>query len=152
MKATSLNYKAVPQVKLSFSVPELKKRVQITCSRDVFTFAHPFYTDFMEHHEEMWALLLNRANRVIGMVPMGAGTVSGTVANDMALYQGMILSNCKQCILIHNHPSENLRPSPEDTTLTDRVNAICKLHGFTLMEHLIITSYGYYSFADEGLI
>jgi DNA repair protein RadC len=140
----------IPMVKLTYSDPDYRERPQIRSSLDIRTVIEPFYTDCMQHHEEMYALLLSHANRVSGVVKLGEGDITGVVINRQALYQAMVLSNSMACILVHNHPSGNLRPSCQDDAVTKEISQAVKILGYRLLDHIIITSDSYFSYADEG--
>jgi len=97
-------------------------------------------------------ILLNRANRVIGIFNLSTGGTVGTVAEPKLVFASSILRNASSIILAHNHPSGNLKPSTADTELTKKMKEAGKLLDIPVLDHLIVTSEGYYSFADEGII
>ncbi len=146
----TIDYCTVPQVTLSYSVSNLKTRYKISSSEDASKFIRPFFEKFIYHHEEMWCLLINQAGRVLGVQQIGVGTVNGTVVHQQAIYQAAILSNASGVILVHNHPSGQTFPSSQDRSLTERVKESCKLFDVQLLDHIIITPDGYYSFGDQG--
>lgn len=94
----------------------------------------------LEHRETMWAILLNRRNRVLGKYIIATGGVSGLAMDIKLLLQSAILANATGIILAHNHPSGNLNPSEVDIKLTRRVKQACELCDLTLLDHLIITT------------
>ena len=106
----------------------------------------------IELQEEFKALFLNRANRVLGVYNLSKGGITGTVADPKLLLAAALKCACVGVILSHNHPSLKLTPSRADEEMTDRINQACKLLDLRLLDHIIITSEGYYSFADEGLL
>jgi len=83
---------------------------------------------------------------------LSEGGTDGTVADVSHIMQGAILSNAKALVLCHNHPSGNCTPSVQDDTLTQRVKQACTLFSIRILDHLIISPYVYYSYADEGRI
>jgi DNA repair protein RadC len=95
-------------------------------------------------------LLLNRANKVLGVMNVSDGGISCTAVDTRLIMQSVILSNATQIIIAHNHPSGNLQPSAEDTYITKRVKKACEILNVELLDHLIITSENYYSFGDNG--
>lgn len=102
--------------------------------------------------EEFKVLFLNRANRVLQFGNFSSGGLTGTVADPrLILAAALKLASCA-IVLAHNHPSGNLKPSRADEQLTQKIKQAAAYHDITVMDHLIITSEGYYSFADEGLL
>lgn len=108
--------------------------------------------DRIDYKEFMWILLLNNANRVLGMAKIGEGDVKGVLVNAREIIQLGICTNAVGIIMVHNHPSGKLEPSQADINLTRKIKDITSIFDMTLLDHLIITSESYYSFADEGKI
>ncbi len=105
--------------------------------------------DFVEQFK---ILILNRANRVLGIVEISSGGVTGTVADPKLIFAAALKANACGIIISHNHPSCNLNPSRADEELTQKIKHAGKFLDITLLDHVIVTSEGYYSFADEGLL
>lgn len=103
-------------------------------------------------HEEFWVLLLNRANQVIGKSRVSVGGVSGTVADPKMIFQKALEVLASGVILVHNHPSGNLKPSPSDIKLTKKLKAGGEYLEIPVLDHLIFAEGGYYSFADERML
>lgn len=129
---------------------EIVKREKITLSKDVFDIMHPLLMDL--HHEEFWLLMLNRANVVIKKELLSKGGVSGTVVDTKLIFKAAIENTCSSIIICHNHPSGNLKPSEADIRITKTIKEAGKLIEIPLLDHLIISDAGFYSFADEGMI
>jgi DNA repair protein RadC len=106
----------------------------------------------IEMQEEFKVMLLNRGNRVIGIYEASAGGLTGTVADPRLILAAAIKSLAVSIILSHNHPSGNLKPSRADEELTQKIKLAAAYHDVTVIDHIIISSEGYYSFADEGLL
>lgn len=106
----------------------------------------------IEMQEEFKVMLLNRSNRVIGIYEASAGGLTGTVADPRLILAAAIKSLSVSIILSHNHPSGNLKPSRADEELTQKIKVAASYHDIRVIDHIIITSEGYYSFADEGLL
>ena len=102
--------------------------------------------------EEFKILLLNRRNRVLGIVHISSGGLSGTVANPKVIFTSALKACASGIILCHNHPSEELDPSNEDLALTRRLVEAGKLLDLKKLDHLIIGNDEYYSFGDEGIL
>src|SRR5204863_5482388 len=103
--------------------------------------------DFVEQFKVM---LLTRANNVIGIVDISRGTVSSTVVDPKIILAAAINSNACAIILCHNHPSGSLKPSKADEEITRKVKEAAKFFDLRVMDHLIISKTGYFSFAEEG--
>ena len=97
-------------------------------------------------------LLLNRANRVLGYVDISSGGVTGTVADPKLIFSAALKANACGIIISHNHPSSSLKPSKADEQLTQKIKCAGEFLDISLLDHIIVTSEGYYSFADEGLL
>jgi DNA repair protein RadC len=102
--------------------------------------------------EEFWVLLLNRANRLVKKKRVSEGGVSGTVADPKIIFKLAIDELASGIIIVHNHPSGNLRPSESDIHLTKKIKESGKLLEISLLDHLIIAHDRYFSFADEGMM
>lgn len=106
----------------------------------------------IEFVEQFKVLLLNRANKAIGIFEVSTGSSTGTVADPKLIFAAAIKANACGVIVSHNHPSGNLSPSQADIDLTKKLKEGGKFLEISVLDHLIITTEGYYSFADEGII
>jgi DNA repair protein RadC len=106
----------------------------------------------IEFVEQFKIMLLSRACRILGILEISTGGVSGTVADVRLIYTAALKGNAAGLILAHNHPSGSLKPSDADIQLTRKICEAGKLLDIKIEDHLIITTEGYYSFADEGLL
>ncbi|RZM21777.1 MAG: DNA repair protein [Pedobacter sp.] len=102
--------------------------------------------------EEFKVVLLNRSNRVLGVVDVSMGGVSGTYVDPKVVFAIALKGNASSIILTHNHPSGSLRPSESDIKLTKRLVECGKLLDIVVFDHLIISENTYFSFADEGMM
>jgi DNA repair protein RadC len=107
-------------------------------------------TGTLELQESMKALLLNRANKVLGIYDVSMGGISTTVCDCRLLLAAALKATASSIILAHNHPSGSLKPSEADDILTQKLKIGAALMDITLLDHLIITARKYYSYADEG--
>lgn len=101
-------------------------------------------------HEEIWLLLLNRQNRVIKEMRLTSGTSTSSVFDLKTAIKHAILENAEGMILCHNHPSGSLRPSPQDDRLTTDLKEACKYMNLRLLDHIIVTANGFYSYNDSS--
>jgi len=106
----------------------------------------------IEFVEQFKVILLNRAQKVLGIYELSTGGVSGTVADPKLVFTAALKANACKIILTHNHPSGNLKPSMEDEQITKKMAVAGMYLDIKVIDHLIITSEGYFSFADEGLL
>ncbi len=123
------------------------KREKITCASDAFDIMKPHLLDLQ--HEEFWIILLNRSNAVIKKVFISSGGIAGTVADPKLIYKHALEHLASAIILVHNHPSGNLKPSEADISLTRKLKQAGSFLEIPVLDHLIFTDHGYYSFADE---
>jgi DNA repair protein RadC len=126
------------------------ERPQIRASADAYHYLLPTFQDLA--HEECHFLALNRANQVLRRVAVSSGGVAGTVVDAKIVFGRALQAKASSLILAHNHPSGQLRPSQQDCDLTKKLVAAGKTLDLPLLDHLIITNQGYYSFADSGLL
>lgn len=129
---------------------EVVKRDKISVSKDVYDIMKPILLDLP--HEEFWLLILNRANLVIKKELISRGGVSGTVVDTKIIFKAAVEHYACSIIICHNHPSGNLKPSEADIRITKNIKDAGKLMEIPLLDHLIITENGFYSFSDEGMM
>lgn len=123
---------------------------QVHSSEDANELLRKIWSKRMEHVEETYMLLLNRANRVLGYTQISQGGVHGTVVDIKVVFQTALMGNASGIIIAHNHPSGNLEPSLADKVLTRNLREAGEIITIQLLDHLILTKEGYYSMADEG--
>jgi DNA repair protein RadC len=115
-------------------------RIQIYNAQDAFgVFWEAWDNEVIEHIEEMKMLLLDRSNRVLGIVSLFKGGTTGTVIDIKLMMQYALKANAHGIILAHNHPSGNLNPSEADSKITERIDKACKTLEIHLLDHLIIS-------------
>jgi DNA repair protein RadC len=144
----------VSEVNLTYS-PNYKiaDRPKISSAADAYqVLIDQWSLDKIQLLEEFKMILLNRNNRVLGIINISQGGMSGTVADSKLIFVAALKAAASYIILAHNHPSGNLKPSTEDIRLTKKLVDGGKLLDLQVVDHLIITSDGFYSFCDEGLI
>lgn len=108
--------------------------------------------DTIELYEEFKIILLSSANRVLGICPISIGCVNGTIADIRSIFGRALKANATRIILAHNHPSGNAEPSINDRSITENIVRAGIVLNLPVTDHLIITTNGFFSFADEGLI
>ncbi|EHO05719.1 DNA repair protein RadC [Myroides odoratimimus] len=131
----------------------LSERIEepiITTSSDVFELISPIIGDL--EHEEFWVLYLNNSNKVKYKAPLSKGGITGTVVDIRLLFQTALEQKAVGIILTHNHPSGKVKPSDADIQITKKIKEAGRIMDIQLLDHLIITEYSYYSFADESIL
>ncbi len=131
---------------------KLSELPKVVTSRDAEKQFRAIWSDRLQYIEEMYLMLLNRANRVLGYSKISLGGTSGTIVDTKVVFQTALKSNASSIILCHNHPSGNLKPSEADQKITKSLKEAGKIMDIVLIDHLIITDEGYFSFADEGIL
>jgi len=144
----------ISEIKVSYhpSIPA-RERPKLSTSMDCYKYILDIFDkDTINLREDAIVLFLNRADRILGCYRISSGSITGTVV-DIRIVLGIALK-CLACgiILAHNHPSGEINPSHQDLELTKRLKDAAKLMEISLLDHLIITSDKYYSFADEGVL
>jgi DNA repair protein RadC len=145
----------VSEVKLSYRTRvNPKERAVITSSSDAYQiFFRAWNKNQLEYVEEFKILLLNRANKVLGLGDLSKGTTTASLVDMKCILQFAIRTNACGIIIAHNHPSGNCRPSDSDIMTTRKLKEACKLLDITLLDHLILLPLNeYFSFADDGLL
>jgi DNA repair protein RadC len=104
------------------------------------------------NHEQFWIILLNRRNAVMKKFQVSSGGVSGTVADPKMIYKTALEYLASSVILVHNHPSGNLKPSQSDIALTQKLKNAGAFLDLPILDHIIFTDNGYFSFADQSML
>ncbi|HPM31475.1 MAG TPA: JAB domain-containing protein [Chryseolinea sp.] len=144
----------VAEIQLSYkSNVKPSLRPKITSSRDAYEVLKRVWNDSMiELCEQFKVIFTNRANKVLGVFEVSTGGIAGTVADPKLIFVAALKAGATGLILSHNHPSGNLTPSHADIELTKKIKEGGRLLEIQLLDHLILTSESYFSFADEGLV
>ena len=144
----------VAEVELVYKTTvKASERPKISSSHDCYNVLKEIWNkNRIEMLEEFKVLLLNRANKVTGVYEASTGGITGTIADPRLIIATAIKSLAVSIVLSHNHPSSNLTPSRADEELTNKIKEACRYLDIKVIDHIIITSEGYYSFADEGLL
>ena len=129
---------------------EVKTPDTIRGSKDTFNIMRRLLVDL--NHEEFWLVLLAQSGKVIAKELISKGGLTGTVADPKIIFNIALQHHAVSIILVHNHPSGNLKASQQDIDLTKKIANAGKMLDINVLDHLIITNEGYYSFADEGII
>lgn len=129
---------------------ETKELTKITTSIDVFNVMQPIIGDLQ--HEEFWVLLLNNSSKILYKLQLSKGGITQTVVDQRMLFKIALEHLATALILVHNHPSGQLNPSQDDLNITQKIKEGAKNLDIQLLDHVIVTSHHYFSFADEEIL
>ncbi len=121
---------------------------RLTKPSEIYDYFNPEFENL--NHEEFWIILLRRNLSIIKKERISMGGLHGTVVDITKIMKQAVEVEASSIVLAHNHPSGNLSPSSQDIDLTKKIVEACKIFGISVLDHLIITDNGFYSFADEG--
>ncbi|MBY0477653.1 MAG: JAB domain-containing protein [Chitinophagaceae bacterium] len=144
----------VAEVELVYKTKvKASERPKVNSSKDIYNILKQVWDENkIDMLEEFKVIFLNRANRATGVYDASSGGITGTVADPRLILAAAIKSLSVSIVLSHNHPSGNLKPSRADEELTIKIKEAASYHDIKVLDHIIISSEGYFSFADEGLI
>ncbi|OHT45397.1 JAB domain-containing protein [Flavobacterium tructae] len=129
------------------------ERPQITSSKATYKLAlQSWNPNKIEFLEQFKVLLLNKANRVLGIYEMSTGGITATTVDLRLLFTAALKAKATAIIMLHNHPSGKALPSPADKVMTKKVKDAGIILDIEVVDHLIITPESYYSFADNGIM
>ena len=122
----------------------------ITSSGDIARYLQVKLKDY--RHEVFAVLFLNRSNKINHFEIVSEGGITGTVADPRVILRKALEQDAVNIILCHNHPSGSLKPSRADEQLTSKIKEAARFLDIVVLDHLIVSDAGYYSFADEGIL
>jgi len=122
---------------------------RITSASDVFAFLQEYSVKDQEH---FLLITLDGASKVINKHCVFIGTLNQSLVHPREIFRKAIVDNSAGIIIAHNHPSGTLEASRADIQITQRLKEVAKLVGIELLDHVILSKKGYYSFSDEGIL
>lgn len=122
----------------------------ITGSTDLADYLQTALKDFP--HEVFAVVYLNRANKINHFEIISKGGMTGTIADPRIILKKALENEATSVVLCHNHPSGNLKPSKADEELTAKIKEAAKYFDIKVLDHIIVSEDGYFSFADEGML
>ncbi len=129
---------------------EFLEKTSIKNSSEIANYLKVILKDYT--HEVFGVVFLNRANKIINFQIISTGGLTGTVADPRVILKKAIEVEATSMVLSHNHPSGNLKPSRADEELTEKIKHAAAYLDIKVVDHIIVSEEGYYSFADEGLL
>ncbi|AFL82698.1 DNA repair protein radc [Belliella baltica DSM 15883] len=127
-----------------------QKRQRINSSKEAYDLMKPDLMD--ESVESFYIIMLNRNNQLIKKQLISRGGTNATVVDPKVIFKYALEVMANSIILVHNHPSGNLKPSEQDKRLTQKLVAAGESLDVMVMDHVIFADCGYFSFADEGIL
>ncbi len=127
----------------------IRSNKRITDAKDVYEELKSFSTKFQEH---FLTITLDGASHIINTRTVFIGTLNQSLVHPREVFADAIADRAAGIIIAHNHPSGTLEASRADISITQRLKEVSKLVGIELLDHVILSKYGYYSFSDEGLL
>ncbi len=149
-KTKSINVMAAIEIGKRQLEEKANKSLIIENSKQVFDYLYSYVAG--KSYEEFWILLLNRANKVIGNYQISVGGIGSTEVDPKKIFRIALDKKATGIILCHNHPSENIEPSTSDINLTKKLKEAGNTLDIIVMDHIIIGTNEYFSFADKGIL
>lgn len=119
-------------------------------SKDIANYLQILLKDYTQ--EVFAVVFLNRANKINHFEIVSEGGITGTVADPRVILRKALEENATSIILCHNHPSGNLKPSRADEEMTQKIKEAARFLDIKVMDHVIVSEEGYFSFSDEGYL
>ena len=122
----------------------------VSTSRDLANYLQSLFQD---HSREIFAVaFLNQSNRINRIETVSEGGITGTIADPRIILKKALEENAVSIVLCHNHPSGSLKPSRQDEEITKKIKEAAKYFDIKVLDHIIVSDAGYFSFADEGIL
>jgi len=131
-------------------VEETVELVKITSSKVIFDVMQPIIGELP--HEEFWIVYLNNSNKVISKTQLSKGGITGTVVDIRLVFKMALEYGATSIVLCHNHPSGSLKPSDADIQITQKLKRAGESLEIAILDHVIVTETGYFSFVDQGIL
>lgn len=148
-RVKAFQIEAVLEIMRRYNIEKLGDRVVIRSANDIFRYMQPEAAPLST--ENIWILMLNRANAIIECRVVSSGGTSSTVFDLKTILRKVLTTpGVESIVMVHNHPSGNLKPSPQDDAITRQLADGCRYIGIKLLDHIIVTQDAYYSYSDEG--
>ena len=132
------------------AIAEEEKRESIRSSTDAVNYFRPIFNGL--NHEECWVVFLTSSGSVIERMRISQGGLQATIIDNRLIFKRAIELLATQMLIAHNHPSGNREPSQADIAMTRTLNAAANLFDIKLLDHIIITANGSYSFKEHNLV
>jgi DNA repair protein RadC len=146
-------YYIIPELDVSMTGKGIiADKKQVITSRDCAELLRQAYGSNIDYKEYFFVMVLNRACKVNGIFKVSEGGLTGTVADPKIILELALMTRATSLILSHNHPSGSTKPSRADEDLTRKITQAASFFDIKVLDHIILSTEGYYSFADEGML
>lgn len=142
--------KAAIEIGKRFLKEKSLSKIKIKFSKDIVDYFIPYLRDMKK--EIFKVVLLDGKNKIIKDVTLSEGTLTKSIVHPREVIKEAVIESAAALMLIHNHPSGDPHPSPDDIEVTNRIISACELVGIRVLDHIIIGDNNYFSFFNEGLI
>ena len=153
MSTCDLQSLQIEEIEVQYSTPiKPSERIKVTCSSGAADAFRSVWRQPLELKECFYAMFLNRANKVLGILLISEGGLSGCSVDVRSIFSAALKANSCSIILAHNHPSGNGSPSESDLKITNKVNNAGETLDIQVLDHVILLPDGYTSLADNGYL
>ena len=131
------------------------QKIKVLCSDDIYGIMQRVLlreNKIDRNREHLWTISLDNANKILNIELVSLGTVNQTLVEPMEVFSVPLQKRAVKIIIVHNHPSGEIKPSEADKDITDRLIQVGKIMNTPVLDHLIITEKTYFSFEDSGLL
>lgn len=149
-KAKALTLMAALEIGRRRQLCQSKEYLHINNSKSAASILMPLLSDL--NHEKFCLMCINNNNKLLHYEFVSSGGTTGTIVDTKIVFKTATRYLANRLIIAHNHPSGSLKPSNDDLKITDKIKNAAPLLDMELIDHIIVASHRYYSFADEGLL
>lgn len=147
-----MEYGTLPEITLKYKRGDIET-IKVKSSQDIYDLLKKVYdADTIEYFESSIVIFLNNQNLTLGFMKISMGGMTGTVMDPRVIFSTALGCGATAIILSHNHPSGTLNPSDTDIKMTRKLRDCGQLLEIKVLDHIIVTNDGFYSFSDEGMI
>ncbi len=146
----ALQIEAVMELIRRYCCETVGEKVKIRCSEDIYKLMR--YVIGNLPHEEVWVLFLNRQNEVMSRMRVTQGSSVASVFDLKKILKEALARDAESVVMCHNHPSGARNPSVQDDQITRKLSEACTMMDLRFIDHVIVTTTGFYSYADQGRI
>lgn len=156
LRHTGLDHKRILAVLAAIHLSRRMRQVALLpgqsfhCSVEIFRYFQPQFEGLKK--ECFWNVLLDGKNRIVRMVRISEGSLTSSLVHPREVFRSAIQEAAAGILFVHNHPSGDPTPSPEDIQITRRLVETGKIVGIRALDHVIIGAHKYFSFADQGIL
>ena len=130
----------------------IKYNPPLRSSEDAWQFARPLFQQLDADKEHFAMITLNNKNRFTGWKVVSTGSLTASLVHPREVYSVALEFRAAALIFLHNHPSGDPAPSPEDIDITRRLKEVGNIMGIRVLDHVILGIERYFSFSDKGLL